>query len=181
MASTALGLGLFLLGVRLLPHGAQGQLNTERMRALDVEGVRATLGSDVALQSGTVDLFEIGLAGRLDVRRGRQYSFLATEIRYGTKDGVLFRDQMFAHLRYNVRVLPWLETELFSQWEREGFARLQLRSLLAGPFVEDRSQKWGARRHKRMCGREVSPSRPSQNPSNRTLPYSAVLFRVDSH
>lgn len=129
---TALGLGLLLLGVGLLPHAVQGQVNTERMRAFDVEGVRATLGSDVALQSGTVDLFEIGLTGRLDLRRGRHYSFLATEIRYGTKDDVPFRDRTFAHLRYNVRVLPWLETELFSQWERDGFARLQLRSLLGG-------------------------------------------------
>lgn len=127
-----LALGVVLLVVGLLPLRAQGQVNTERMRALDVEGVRATLGSDVALQSGTVDLFEIGLTGRFDVRRGRHYSFLATEIRYGTKDDVPFRDRLFAHLRYNARVLPWLETELFSQWERDGFARLQLRSLLGG-------------------------------------------------
>ena len=76
-----------LLGTCLLCAGAaHGQVNTERMRALDVEGVRTTLGGDVALQSGNVDLFEVGTTARVDVRRTPHYAFLAGELRYGSTD-----------------------------------------------------------------------------------------------
>lgn len=123
---------LILVGSVLFAGPTYGQVNTERMRALDVEGARATIGSDVALQSGNVDLFEVGLTGRLDLRQRRQYAFVAANLRYGTKDDTPFRDRTFAHLRYNYRVLPWLDTEVFGQVERDGFARLQLRSLTGG-------------------------------------------------
>jgi len=101
------------------------------MRALDVEGVRTTLGANLFLQSGNVDLFEIGANARLDYRRARHYAFLVGDVRYGTKGGEPFRDRTFGHLRYNYRIRPWLVGETFTQLERNGFARLQLR-VLAG-------------------------------------------------
>lgn len=121
-----------LVGLPLFPGIALGQVNTERMRALDVEGVRTTFGGDLAVQSGNVDLFEVGVTTRLDVRRTPHYAFLAGELRYGTKGDVPFRDRTFAHLRYNYRLLPWLVGEAFTQLERDGFARLQLRTLAGG-------------------------------------------------
>jgi hypothetical protein len=123
-----------LLGLIALlgPCAAQGQVNTERMRALDVEGVRTTLGGDVALQSGTVDLFEIGATARVDARRAPHYAFLAGELRYGIKGDTPFRDRTFGHLRYNYELGPWLVGEAFTQLERDGFARLQLRTLVGG-------------------------------------------------
>ena len=121
-----------LLGLVLLPAVALGQVNTERMRAPEVEGVRTTLGGTVALQSGTVDLFEIGVSARIDVRRGPHYAFLAGELRYGAKEDVAFRDRTFGHLRYTYRLRPWLEAEGLTQLERDGFARLQLRTLVGG-------------------------------------------------
>jgi hypothetical protein len=121
-----------LLGLLLFPAVAYGQVNTERMRAVAVEGVRTTLGGDVALQSGNVELFEVGATARLDVRRGPHYAFLAGELRYGTKGDATFRDRTFGHLRYTYRLRPWLETEGFTQLERDGFARLQLRTLVGG-------------------------------------------------
>lgn len=126
---TRLWIGLLLLG---LPLSATAQVNTERMRALDVEGVRTTLGGDVAVQSGNVDLFEIGVNARVDYRRARHYTFLAGEVRYGTKDDTPFRDRTFGHLRYNYRLMPALVAEAFTQLERDGFARLQLRTLVGG-------------------------------------------------
>ena len=108
---------------------ATAQVNTERMRAVDVEGVRITLGGDVAVQSGNVDLFEVGATGRVDARRTPHYAFVAAETRYGIEDGERFRDRTFGHLRYNYRLRPWLVAEAFTQLERDGFARLQLRTL----------------------------------------------------
>lgn len=122
-----------LFGACLLcADAAHGQVNTERMRVLDVEGVRTTLGGDVALQAGNVDLFEIGTTARVDVRRTPHYAFLAGELRYGIKSDEPFRDRTFGHLRYNYRLRSWLAAEAFTQLERDGFARLQLRTLVGG-------------------------------------------------
>jgi putative salt-induced outer membrane protein YdiY len=118
---------LLLVGFGVAP--ASAQVNTERMRALEVEGVRTTLGGDVAVQSGNVDLFEVGATARIDARRTPHYTFLAAETRYGIEDGERFRDRTFGHLRYNYRLRSWLVAEAFTQLERDGFARLQLRTL----------------------------------------------------
>jgi putative salt-induced outer membrane protein YdiY len=119
-----------LLAAFVLGTGpVSAQVNTERMRALDVEGLRTTLGGDVAVQSGNVDLFEVGATARVDARRTPHYAFFAGETRYGIEDGERFRDRTFGHLRYNYRLRSWLVAEAFTQLERDGFARLQLRSL----------------------------------------------------
>lgn len=121
--------GLLLLAVIVMPNPALGQVNTERMRAVDVDGIQATFGGTLALQSGNVDLFEVGASARVDARKEPHYAFVTGELQYGTKDDAPFRDRTFGHLRYNYRLLSWLVAEAFTQLERDGFARLQLRSL----------------------------------------------------
>jgi hypothetical protein len=111
---------------------AAGQVNTERMRALDVEGVRTTLGGTAALQSGNADLFEVGGRARVDARHEPHYAFVAAEGRYGVQDDEPFRDRTFGHLRYNYRLRSWLVAEAFTQLERNGFTLLQLRTLAGG-------------------------------------------------
>ena len=108
---------------------AVAQVNTERMRALDVDGVAAEVDGDVALQSGNADVFEVGLGLRVDAQKGRDYTFLVGSVRYGEKDGDAFRNRSFAHLRYNRTLVPWLVGESFAQVEHDGFARLRLRTL----------------------------------------------------
>jgi putative salt-induced outer membrane protein YdiY len=124
-------LALALCGLSgLLPAAAQ--VNTEKMRALDVDGFQTTLGGDVALQSGNADLFELGARLRFDYRTGPHYAFLTSEVRYGEEDGKAFRDRSFGHLRYNYAPAPWLVGEAFTQLESNGFTRLQLRVLAGG-------------------------------------------------
>lgn len=113
---------------------ARAQVNTEKMRALDVNGFRTTLGGDVAFQSGNADLFEVGANVRFDYRGGRHYAFFLGEVRYGEEDGKSFRDRSFAHVRYNYQIAAPLVAEAFSQVEQNGFTRLQLR-VLAGAGV----------------------------------------------
>lgn len=122
---------LALLSLSVLSSTA-AQVNTEKMRALDVDGFQTTLGGDVALQSGNSDLFEVGARLRFDYRAGRHYTFLTGEVRYGEEDGKAFRDRSFGHLRYNHRLKPWLVGEAFTQLENDGFTRLQLRVLAGG-------------------------------------------------
>ena len=121
---------LFLTGLGNVPTAAQ--INTERMRALDVEGVRTAIGGDIAVESGNEDLFEVGVTARVDARRTPHYAFFAGESRYGVEGGEEFRDRTFGHLRYNYRLRSWLVAEAFTQLERDGFARLQLRTLAGG-------------------------------------------------
>lgn len=125
---------LLLLWCALSAAPAAAQVNTEKLRAYDVQGLALTMGGDVAFESGNADLFEVGAAARLDALQGRHYAFLTGSVRYGEEDGERFKDRSFAHLRYNYRALPWLVGEAFTQIERDGFKLLQRRFLLgAGP------------------------------------------------
>lgn len=123
--------GLFMAGAGLLLP-AHAQVNTERMRTLDLEGWQTTLGGTAALESGNADLFEVGGRGRVDVRRTPHYAFLAAEGQYGIQDDDPFRDRLFGHLRYNYQLRPWLVAEAFAQLEHDGFSLLQLRTLAGG-------------------------------------------------
>jgi len=120
-----------VLGVvfALVALPVQAQVNTEKMRALDVNGFATTVGGDVAIQSGNADLFELGARLRFDARQQRHYGFVVGLTRYGEEDGETFRDRSFLHLRYTYRVLPWLVPETFTQFEENGFTLLQLRIL----------------------------------------------------
>lgn len=109
---------------------SRAQVNTEKMRAFDVEGFATTLSGDIAIESGNADLFEIGLGGRVDYRRGRHYTFITGNLRYGEEGDATFRDQSFAHWRYNYRIVPGLVGEAFTQVQQNGFKLLQLRFLL---------------------------------------------------
>lgn len=123
---------LLLIAVSAAPSYAQ--VNTESMRAFDVEGFRTTLGGDLLLESGNADLFEIGLSTRFDYRRGRHYTFLAGRLRYGEEGGATFKNRSFGHLRYNYQITPWLVGEAFTQLQQDGFKLLQLRVLVgSGP------------------------------------------------
>lgn len=132
MNRTSQILPLLIVCLSLLPGTVSAQVNTERMRALEVEGFRSTLGADLALESGHTELFEIGARARVDFRRERHYTFATGELRYGTQEGNPFRDRVFGHLRYNYQLLPSLVAEAFSQIQRDRFARLQLRVLAGG-------------------------------------------------
>lgn len=123
---------LLIVCLLLVPYTVWGQVNTERMRALEVEGFRSTLGADLAVESGHTELFEIGARVRFDFRREPHYTFATGAVRYGTQGGDPFRDRTFGHLRYNYQLLPSLVAEAFTQLQRDRFARLQLRVLAGG-------------------------------------------------
>ncbi len=109
---------------------AHGQVNTEKMRAFEVDGFATTLGGDVAVESGNADLFEVGIGTRFDYRTGPHYLFLIGRVRYGEEGGATFKNQSFAHLRYNRELIPWLVAETFTQLQQDAFKLLRLRVLV---------------------------------------------------
>lgn len=120
---------ILLAGI-LLAHPADAQVNTERMRKLEVDGIGGAVGGSLAIQSGNTELIEVGADARLDVLHAPHYAFIVSEVRYGESDGSRFRDAAFAHLRYNYRFGDVLVAEAFTQLERDSFALLNLRTLV---------------------------------------------------
>lgn len=119
-----------LLGIIGLIHPAIGQVNTEEMRAFEVEGFRSTFSGDIALESGNAELFEVGLGTRFDYRKPPHYLFLVGQVRYGEEGGATFKNRSFAHLRYNRQLVPWLVAEAFTQLQQDAFKLLRLRTLV---------------------------------------------------
>ncbi len=109
--------------------GARAQVNVEKMRT-ERQGFRLTLGGDVAARTGNSDLVEVGGRARLDYRRARLYTFLVGSVRYGKQGGQVFKNQAFAHLRYNYGLTRVVVAEAFTQIEEDAFTRLRLRTLL---------------------------------------------------
>jgi hypothetical protein len=79
-------LALLALGRR--PACAWMPVNTETLRDPSVDGWTGplggwtgALGGDVAFETGNVDLLEVGLDARVDVRDGPRYAFAVGRVR----------------------------------------------------------------------------------------------------
>lgn len=123
--------GLYLLLLTVVGD-VHAQVNIEKLRDFDVNGMVASFSGDFAALSGNSDLFEVGIGTRLDVKKGKHYSFILGSVRYGENNGETFKNRSFAHLRYNYKLKSWLVGELFSQIEQDGFTLLHARLLGGG-------------------------------------------------
>lgn len=124
----------FALIIGCFTQQAAAQVNIERQRDLEVEGVAASLESDIALLSGNSDVFDLGLGGRVDYRGEAFHTFFLSSVRYGESNGKEYRNRAFGHLRFNHDMTSRLVGELFGQIEHDVFTLLQLR-LLGGAGV----------------------------------------------
>jgi putative salt-induced outer membrane protein YdiY len=122
-----------VLALVIAPH-AQAQINIEKQRSFDVDGVEVSLNTDVTLLSGNTQTVIVGGGGRLDVRKGKHYSFFLGNARYGESGRKKYQEHLFGHVRYNYDLKPWLVGEVFAQSERDAFTLLQVRLLAGGGF-----------------------------------------------
>lgn len=176
---------LFLFLLATCSLRVHAQVNTEKMRSFDVDGWAGTLSGDIAMRSGNSDLVEIGALSRIDYRDGKHYTFLDGRLRYGRTQGTTYKNQAFAHLRYTVRLQCWLATEVFSQIERDGFTRLQLR-LLGGAgtrFIILETEKYGIFQGTALMveyedlDSDLAGSHPEQVTVGRWSNYFSLRFR----
>jgi putative salt-induced outer membrane protein YdiY len=133
--NTPLRYRLFLLSAGLmflLVPSADAQINIEKRRAFDVDGVAVSLTGDVSLLSGNSEAFNLTGGLRFDYRKGKHYTFLLGSARYGESSNKKYREHYFGHLRYNYDLMPRLVGELFGQAERDAFTLLQVRLLAGG-------------------------------------------------
>jgi hypothetical protein len=114
---------------------AAAQVNTEVLRDLSVDEWRASVGGDLALEAGNVDLVEVGAHARFDVRREAAYAFFVGQVRYGVQNETTFKNRSFAHARLSrdLGACPagvCLVGEAFAQLQHDAFTLLQLRTLV---------------------------------------------------
>ncbi len=127
----------FLTFLLLLAPAALAQVNTEKMRiAEDVDGLSATAAANALFRTGNVDVVDLGLRGRVDLRTGNLASFLIGNIEFSEAEDRVFLNSGFAHLRTVLRIpgQEWIRPEAFVQTERDE-SQLLTRRYLAGAGV----------------------------------------------
>ncbi|MEM1041858.1 MAG: DUF481 domain-containing protein [Bacteroidota bacterium] len=130
----AAALWLLCLAPATLAPSAFGQVNTEKLRiAEDAEGLGATVAANALFRTGNVEVLDLGLRGRLDLRRGNLASFLIGNVTFSEAEDRVFLDESFVHLRTVLRLpgLEWVRPEAFVQTQRDD-SQLLTRRYLAG-------------------------------------------------
>ncbi len=123
-----------LFTLLFLPIDSLAQVNIEKTRVEDPEGLSFTLSSSVALRAGNQERFDIGTSARLDYKVEKNHIFLLGNLGYGKSGNQTYKNRSFAHLRFNHEVSRLVTTELFGQVENDEFTLLQIR-VLAGVGV----------------------------------------------
>lgn len=122
-----------LLSVALMGVGAQAaraQINTEAMRLkTKKDGVRGFVAGDLIWQTGSTDVLQVGLTGRIGYQKGIHRPFLQGYYRLGQKDEVKYVHNGFLHARWPAYWHRRVASEVFSQVEFNEFKLLRLRTL----------------------------------------------------
>ncbi len=120
---------LVSLLVLCAPQYATSQVNIEKMRVEDPEGLSFTLSSNFAFRTGNIKRYDLGLSTRLDYKKNQRHIFILGNIGYGESRGQTYRNRSFAHIRFMHTVARFLTTEIFGQIENDEFTLLQIRVL----------------------------------------------------
>ncbi len=118
-----------LLGLNCSPLLAQ--VNTESLRPVPADsGVSGTLGADLAVKTGNVELVDLGLRGRVDIPGRRLTTFLVGEATLGLLKGQQFTSTGLAHLRQSYPLTPRLAWEWYGQVNYDKPRLIDFRGLL---------------------------------------------------
>lgn len=134
-------------------------VNVEKDRP-DESGVSGNLDFKFGYRQGNVNLVDVGLKARISYLRGRHLVLLLTDSRFAAQsklkaggslgelstEDARYVNRHMAHGRYNVRMIRWMASELFSQIETDEFLLLRTRFIVgAGPrFVLHERKDFGA-------------------------------------
>jgi len=141
--------------VLTLARGAGAQVNAEVVRPNPLRpGFSVGVDGNIALARGNIELFDMGIAGRLQYQtlhpvrpaapgQDEPLPFIAQRVflvgsgRYADKKDVPFISQSFLHTRWTAMWHERVGSELFAQHQQNRFFRLQRRNLIgAGVRVE---------------------------------------------
>jgi hypothetical protein len=122
---------LLALPALLLAAPLSAQVNTEDMRrAQRSDGVGFEFDATGAYATGNTNYLLIGLGSRVDVALGADEAFVVGRFQLSEADGTIYRNQAFAHARYNNQISPLVIGEVFVQAEQNRQQLLEQRYLL---------------------------------------------------
>lgn len=128
-AGTLAGAVLVFLALGLAGP-ARAQVNVEALRHDTTgQGLTGTLGADLALRTGNVQLLDLGIRGRIDYGSGRLATFLVGEGTLGLLKGRQFTSTGLVHFRQTYAWRPRLAPEWFAQVNYDKPRRLDFRAL----------------------------------------------------
>ncbi len=150
---------LALLGAAWCSRARASGVNVERERP-DKPGVTGNLDFKFGYRQGNVNLIDTGLKTRLTYLEGRHLILFFSDSRFAAQTKLRagdtiqdlgtgrarFVNRHMAHARYNVRMIRWMASELFTQIETDEFLTVRTRFLIgAGPrFVLHERRDFGA-------------------------------------
>ena len=124
---------LLLLLLFLFPTSAFAIINIEDLDlSLNEDGQKGRVGLAVKGASGNTTKIGAEADGRFILRRGPHLNMLIGSISYGKSNGRKDTNKAFVHARHRHMLNATWSLELFSQAQKDEFARLKLRALLGG-------------------------------------------------
>lgn len=151
---------------------AISQVNIEKMRVEDPEGLSFTFSSNFSIRAGNLKRYDVSVGSRLDYKIDRNHIFLLGNVGYGESRNQSYKNRSFAHLRFMHTVSPLVTTELFGQVENDEFTLLQIR-ILAGigmriPYVKKERVAVSQGMSFMFEHEELDPARVIEHPSSIT-------------
>ena len=129
----ARGLWLLLPLLPLADPPLHAQVNIEALRRADLShGLAGTLTTELSVSTGSVNLVQLGISGRLDYVSGSATTFFVGQGSIGFLRGSRFTNAGLVHLRQSVAVRPWLVPEAYLQADYDEGRLLDLRVLGGG-------------------------------------------------
>lgn len=122
--------GALALVAALSAGRAAAQVNVEALRSdIDRRSYHVALQASYAGHSGNVSGSVGSGAAFAGINAGRHLAFVKIQGDYAQFNGKATLSKAFAHARYDLRILPFLQAEVFIQFEENKFQRLALRQL----------------------------------------------------
>lgn len=132
LSALLVGASLTLLG-GAVPSAATAQVNIEAARREDPPpGLSGSVGGNLAVQTGNVDLVQIGLSGRVYRVTGPVTSMLVGNGGIGLLGGSRFSSAGLIHLRQTRRINSWLSPEWYGQINYDRAQLLAFRVVAGG-------------------------------------------------
>lgn len=121
---------LIALCILVWTPGVYSQVNVEAMRnSQRTDGLHGMLEMNLRINSGNIEIFDIGSGLRLEYNKRNHAIMLVTNAQYATEKSARFINRGFAHIRYNLNLRNNFIWELFTQNEFNEFTRLFSRAL----------------------------------------------------
>jgi len=111
----------------------QGQVNIEALRSTSSDsGLAGTLGINLALRTGNVELVELGIDGRVDYGTAKSSTLFLWRGELGFVGGDRFTNDGLLHLRHGRKTVSSVAAEVFGQTNYDKSRLLEFRALLGG-------------------------------------------------